>query len=459
MVRKDADCAVSALSYGTEQGSNWEGYVYTDRPVYRPGHTVHFKAILRLRTAGGYDVPAAKPLSVEIQDPEQKPVYRKTLTTSANGTLHDELTLAPGAALGTYSIEIHTGGESNMEGSFDVEEYKKPEYEVRVTPAKPRVLEGDTAQATIEARYYFGEPVSGAKVKYSVYRTRYWFPLFYDPDDEGDQSGDSRRRCRRYRRRPAFRPGRQARSGWQAHHQLSRPRSPTTSSTTATAWKRTSPTMPMRDIMGRGSVLATYGSFVVNVSPDRYFYAPGSTAAFTVQARDYDNNPVRDPRAPGIAPLGPARQVLRKGEGQRGCRYRGGRLGQSATRHSRRGHPTGCASPPARRKAAWWKMSPPSGRPAAASKISTANLRARRCRSSSTRRATAPARPRKCCIMTGKPNTPVYVTMEGRDLHLAQADPLAGFHRRVRGPHHRSRASPASSSPRSSSAPGTCTAA
>ncbi len=32
----------------------------------------------------------------------------------------------------------------------------------------------------IDSRYYFGEPVAGAKVKYAVYRGRYWFPLWYD---------------------------------------------------------------------------------------------------------------------------------------------------------------------------------------------------------------------------------------------------------------------------------------
>jgi len=28
-----------------------------------------------------------------------------------------------------------------------VQDYKKPEYEVRVTPAKPRVLQGESVQA------------------------------------------------------------------------------------------------------------------------------------------------------------------------------------------------------------------------------------------------------------------------------------------------------------------------
>ena len=35
----------------------------------------------------------------------------------------------------------------------------------------------------VDARYYFGEPVNGAKVQYAVYRDRYWFPLWYDPEE------------------------------------------------------------------------------------------------------------------------------------------------------------------------------------------------------------------------------------------------------------------------------------
>jgi uncharacterized protein YfaS (alpha-2-macroglobulin family) len=292
VARTEGDCTVNALNSRTDNGGNWEGYIYTDRPVYRPGHTMHFRAILRIRDVGGYDVPAAKPFSVEIQDPEQKPVYRKTLTTNANGTLHDEFTLPAGSALGSYSILVHTGGESNMEGSFDVEEYKKPEYEVRVTPAKFRLLQGDTAQATIEARYYFGEPVSGGKVKYSVYRTRYWFPLFYDPDDDSAQFGDTG-------------GGDSDNSGGDQisdqEGKLDSDGRLTISFPTPVSDRKFDYRYRIdahvtddanRDIMGHGGVLATYGSFVLNVTPDRYFYTAGSTATFTVEARDYDNKPV-----------------------------------------------------------------------------------------------------------------------------------------------------------------------
>src|ERR1035438_5498797 len=40
-------------------------------------------------------------------------------------------------------------------------------------------------------------PVAGAKVEYSIYRSRYWFPIWFDPEDENtsfqiqDDNGDN----------------------------------------------------------------------------------------------------------------------------------------------------------------------------------------------------------------------------------------------------------------------------
>ena len=214
------DYAVTALEgYAfSVNREDWTGYVYTDRPVYRPGHTVHFKAILRSNSPAGYQVPAGKQVNVQIQDPDEKPVYQKTLTVTPMGTVHDDLTLAAGASLGDYSIQIKTG-DSSANGSFEVQDYKKPEYEVRVTPAKTRILQGESMQATIDARYYFGEPVNGAKVEYAVYRDRYWFPLWYDPDDEIDDAAI--RAQRRRFRRPDLERRRHARRRWQADGQHS----------------------------------------------------------------------------------------------------------------------------------------------------------------------------------------------------------------------------------------------
>jgi hypothetical protein len=291
MARRGRDVAVNSV--GGYEASEWMGYIYTDRPVYRPSHVVHFKGVLRLRSADGYDVPAGRKVSVEIQDPDQKPVYQKTLTVSDSGSIFDDLALAPGAALGSYYIQVKSAGvggeEGFMTGNFEVEAYKKPEYEVRVTPSKGRVLEGESVQAVIDARYFFGEPVSGAKVKYSVYRNPYWFPLWYDPDDEADadqNDGDS-----------DF-AGDQL---TEQEGQLDADGKLTIEVPTATSDHGNDfryrveahvTDAANREISGTGGVIATYGSFAINVTPESYVYEPGSRAALTIQARDYDNHPV-----------------------------------------------------------------------------------------------------------------------------------------------------------------------
>jgi hypothetical protein len=285
-----ADIAVSDLGEWNFSNSNrnWTGYIYTDRPVYRPGDTMHFRGILRLQAAVGYEPPSTQTFSVQISDPDGKPVYQKSLTSNSNGIIHDEFALARGAALGNYYIVVRAG-ESETGGNFEVQEYKKPEYDVRVTPDKTRVLEGDSVSATIDARYYFGEPVNRAKVKYSIYRSRYWFPFWYDADEEQsegspDQYDDA--------------------SGEQISEQEGHLDAdgkltisvPTTVSDNKIDYRYRIEAGVTdaggREISGTGWITATYGSFLVNVEPDRYFFEPSSTAVFKVEVRDYDNKPI-----------------------------------------------------------------------------------------------------------------------------------------------------------------------
>ena len=70
-----------------------------------------------------------------------------------------------------------------------MEEYKKPEYEVTVDAPTEPVMLGEKIEAEITAKYYFGSPVTDAKVKYKITRTavdKPWYPprpwdWFYGP--------------------------------------------------------------------------------------------------------------------------------------------------------------------------------------------------------------------------------------------------------------------------------------
>jgi uncharacterized protein YfaS (alpha-2-macroglobulin family) len=152
-------------------------FTITDRPVYRPEQTVHFKFWVE---HAKYDEPdtsafANRLFNVEVHNPRGEKVFEKTITADEYGGLTGEFPVPKGAMLGTYGISIVNHGGS----SFRVEEYKKPEFEVKVEAPKEPVHLGEKVLATVEAKYYFGAPVIQAKVKYKVMRSAYsseWYP-------------------------------------------------------------------------------------------------------------------------------------------------------------------------------------------------------------------------------------------------------------------------------------------
>ncbi|MCP4215118.1 MAG: alpha-2-macroglobulin, partial [bacterium] len=118
---------------------------------------------------------ANQDFTVILNNPKGEKVFGKNIKADLWGGVSGEYTLGDNAALGMYSVYIPNYGS----GTFRVEEYKKPEFEVKVeAPPEPVVL-GDSLTAKIKANYYFGAPVTEAKVTYKVLRYSHsavWYP-------------------------------------------------------------------------------------------------------------------------------------------------------------------------------------------------------------------------------------------------------------------------------------------
>jgi alpha-2-macroglobulin len=309
MARTKDDFAISApWSYWmtTDPARSLTTYVYTDRPVYRPGDTVHFKAILRTRSGFTYQAPASADFNLKISDVDGKDVFAATLKSSAMGTLHGEYVIPANASLGDYNIEVRIADNYTQGGSFAVQEYKKPEYQVRITPDAPRVLQGQPIKATIDAKYYFGEPVANAKVTWVVHRESTYNGLNMwgedvdednaDTGDEGDEEGGANSDTEAYYSGQQTEENKGTLDG-NGQLQITIP-------TEFDAQKHNDITYRIearvtdegnREISGHNYVLATYGSFRIGASPASYVYDVGSTAQLNVEARDYDGKPVQTP--------------------------------------------------------------------------------------------------------------------------------------------------------------------
>jgi hypothetical protein len=157
--------------------NKYQAYVYTDRPIYRPGQTVYFKGILRADDDARYSVPSnVKSVQIVINDPDGKELFKKSLALSEMGTLYDQLKLGEEAPLGYYYIELSDPVLQIYQGaSFQVAEYRKPEYQVSVKTDRDAYLAGDSMAVNAEATYYFGGAVSNAPLHWNVLSSDYWF--------------------------------------------------------------------------------------------------------------------------------------------------------------------------------------------------------------------------------------------------------------------------------------------
>ncbi len=160
-------------------------YLVTDRPVYRPKHEVKYRMWVRQpRYHEDAAIYANQPFLLQISNPRGDVVEEHAVTTDRWGGVDGTWIIPDDAVLGHYTIAIcrDVGPDHKPQlgsGSFRVEEYRKPEFEVTIeSPDKPVKL-GDTISAVINARYYFGAPVTNAEVHYKVERTKKdsrWYP-------------------------------------------------------------------------------------------------------------------------------------------------------------------------------------------------------------------------------------------------------------------------------------------
>ncbi len=288
---RDRDVAFDSLSEYTispNEERRMAVYAYTERPVYRPGHKVHYKAVVRKSGVAGYELPQFNWVNAEISDGEGKAVHREELKVSAFGSVKSEFDLPLTSALGYYSIKF-SAGQMESYASFQVEEYKKPEYEVKIRPSRPRVVQGERVEAIVAAKYFFGEPVKGAKVSYTVRRAPY-YPPWYERDElsyqqtEEDESGGSFFRGEQGEEKTA-----RLNDQGELSIQL-----PTPVAERDYLFRIEARVMDEgnREVSGYGMVIATRGTYMATLNPERYVVSPGQMANFTVVLKDYDSQPV-----------------------------------------------------------------------------------------------------------------------------------------------------------------------
>ncbi|WP_167856368.1 alpha-2-macroglobulin family protein [Hymenobacter metallicola] len=163
-------------------------FLYTDRAIYRPGQTLYFKGILTETNAGKSRLLTKQPVSVNLMDVNGQTVQTLPFITSEFGSFHGSLVLPTGLLNGAMSLQTEYGV-----AVFDVEDYKRPTFQVTFEPVKDTPVLGQEVTVRGKATAYAGQPIDGAAVQYRVVRRTFW-PMFghgiYPPGPRPGRNGE-----------------------------------------------------------------------------------------------------------------------------------------------------------------------------------------------------------------------------------------------------------------------------
>ncbi|HEX6278279.1 MAG TPA: DUF6049 family protein, partial [Polyangiaceae bacterium] len=153
-------------------------FVMDDRKLYKPGERVHVKGWLRIAAAGKtgdvVPLPAAKhALSFRVNDPVSNKIGEGTTELDADGGFTLAFDLPKNANLGQASLDLELRGPAAGRGDryrhgFQLQEFRRPEFEVTAEATEGPHFVGTHAIATLRAVYFAGGSLPDADVAWTV---------------------------------------------------------------------------------------------------------------------------------------------------------------------------------------------------------------------------------------------------------------------------------------------------
>ncbi len=165
--------------------------IYTDRSVYRPGQTVHWKVVpyrheaakARFSTLRGADIEVA------LVDANGRRVTIKKAKCDTFGAAHGAFELPTDRALGAWHLRVSRVDTKKRDGWLGtqlirVEEYKRPTFEVAIDEALGKAARiNQPVSVSGTARTFYGSQINAGEARWSVVRSAMPFrtPFFQLP--------------------------------------------------------------------------------------------------------------------------------------------------------------------------------------------------------------------------------------------------------------------------------------
>jgi len=168
-------------------------FLQSDRAIYRPAQKMQLSVNAFEVLPRGLQVLANQKVTLKVRNTHYEEIFTADVTLNDMGTAQTEVTLPENnTLLGTFFAEASLNLNNRTyqaSHSFEVEEYKRPDYEVTLNAPETPLALHKKAVVTGQARYYTGAVLAHANVKYTLTQKPYlppfyWWCFFWQPRAE-----------------------------------------------------------------------------------------------------------------------------------------------------------------------------------------------------------------------------------------------------------------------------------
>ena len=144
---------------GRETPGALDGYLFTERGVYRPGEPVHLTGLVRDRAG----LAATLPTTLIIARPDGVEHRRVPMPDQGLGGRATKLELGPGAMTGTWRARLHADPKADplAQVSFLVEDFVPERLDLKLEPVSKAIQINETAVLNVDGRFLYGPPAAG----------------------------------------------------------------------------------------------------------------------------------------------------------------------------------------------------------------------------------------------------------------------------------------------------------
>lgn len=165
-----------------QEDKNYNGAMFTERGLYKPGEDVHIKGVVRENKIGNWQIPTDLRNAIfTVDNSRGDEILKGNVDINEFGSYLIDFALPVDAPTGYYNIRVDFVSETNnnnndeeenklftLHQSFRVEEYKPLEFESRLWVEDKKYFLGDTMPIKMSGWYLFGEPMISNTIDYNI---------------------------------------------------------------------------------------------------------------------------------------------------------------------------------------------------------------------------------------------------------------------------------------------------